>query len=124
MGKDLHSTIFSYLEDKLNNHSKIINFEKIETEDYIFYDIQRYGLPNLKIWLSDAYRFNINDYYQRPQDIDFIFLAKPESDYNQDEVLEMAYNDGINIGKFGALMGILYRENIRDYIPVERREDD
>ena len=124
MGKDLHSTILPYLEDRLRNHNKVSSFEKIETEDNIFYDIQRYELDNLKIWVSDAYIFNINDYYQRPQEIDFIYLAKPESTYNQDEVLEMAYNDGINIGKFGALMGIIYHENIKDYIPVERREDD
>ena len=35
----------------------------------------------------------------------------------------MAYNDEINIGLFGALMGILYQSNIRDYIPPERRDD-
>ena len=123
MGKDLHYTILPYLEDKLNNHNIVIGFKKFETEENIFYNITRDNKPNLKIWVSDAYRFNLNDYYQKPQEIDFIYLAKPESDYNRSEVVEMAYNDGMNIGKFGALMGILYHTNIKEYIPTERRDD-
>jgi hypothetical protein len=123
MGKDLHYTILPYLEDMLKNHNMVIGFNKIETDENIFYDINRDNRPNMKIWVSDSYRFNINDYLQRPQDIDFIYLAKPESNYNRDEVVEMAYNDGINIGKIGALMGILYQENIKEYIPKERRDD-
>jgi hypothetical protein len=124
MGKDFHYTILPYLEDALKNHNIVKNFKKIETDEYIFYNIERMGKSALKIWVSDAYRFNIHDYSTRPQDIDFIYLAKPESDYNRDEVVEMAYNDGINIGKFGALMGILYQDDIKNYIPKERREDD
>jgi len=123
MGKDLHYTILPYLEDQLKKHTMVLNFNKIETDENIFYDITRNNKPNLKIWVSDSYRFNINNYLQRPQEIDFIYLAKPESNYNREEVVEMAYNDGINIGKFGALMGILYKKNIKDYIPKERRDD-
>lgn len=123
MGKDLHYTILPYLEDQLKKHTMVLNFNKIETDENIFYDITRNNKPNLKIWVSDSYRFNINNYLQRPQEIDFIYLAKPESNYSRDEVVEMAYNDGINIGKFGALMGILYKKNIKDYIPKERRDD-
>ena len=123
MGKDLHYTILPYLEDMLKNHNMVISFNKIETDENIFYDINRDNKPNMKIWVSDSYRFNINDYLQRPQEIDFIYLAKPESNYNRDEVVEMAYNDGINIGKIGALMGILYQKNIKEYIPKERRDD-
>lgn len=123
MGKDLHYTILPYLEDNLKKHNMVISYNKIETDENIFYDINRDNKPNIRIWVSDSYEFNITDYFQRPQEIDFIYLAKPESNYNQDEVLEMAYNDGINIGKFGALMGILYQKNIKEYIPKERRDD-
>jgi len=124
MGKDFHYTILPYLENALKNHNIVKKFERIETDEHIFYKIERIGKPKLTIWVSDAYRFNIHDYSMRPQGIDFIYLAKPESDYNRDEVVEMAYNDGINIGKFGALMGILYQDDIKNYIPKERREDD
>lgn len=124
MGKDLHYTILPYLENALEKHVMVDSFEKIETNEHIFYKIERDGKSDLTIWVSDSYRFNIHDYSMRPQEIDFIYLAKPESDYNRDEVVGMAYNDGINIGKFGALIGILYQRNIRDYIPPERREDD
>lgn len=123
MGKDLHYTILPYLEKMLKNHTMVISFNKIETNENIFYDITRDNKPNMKIWVSDSYRFNINDYLQRPQEIDFIYLAKPESNYNRNEVVEMAYNDEINIGRFGALMGILYTDNIKEYIPTERRDD-
>ncbi len=124
MGKDLHYTILPYLENALAKHVIVHSFQKIETDEHIFYKIERDGKSDLTIWVSDAYRFNIHDYSMRPQEIDFIYLARPESDYNRDEVVEIACNDGINIGKFGALIGILYQINIKDYIPSERRKDD
>jgi hypothetical protein len=124
MGKDLHYTILPFLERALEQHVIVDGFDKIETDEHIFYKIQRDGKSELTIWVSDAYRFTIHDYSMRPQEINFIYLAKPENDYNRNEVVEMAYNDGINIGKFGALMGILYQRNIRDYIPPERRDDN
>ncbi len=124
MGKDLHYTILPFLEDALKKHTMVTSITRTDTDENIFYNIKRDGKSDLKIWASDSYRFNIHDYSLRPKQIDFIYLAKPESDYNREEVVEMAYNDGINIGKFGALMGILYHENIRDYIPTERREED
>lgn len=124
MGKDFHYSIVPYIEEKLQEHQMVKSISKIETDENIFYSIQRHHNSDLKIWLSDAYRFNIHDYMSRPKEINFIYLAKPESDYNRNEVVEMAYNDGINIGKFGALMGILYSNDIKNYIPKERREDD
>ncbi len=35
-------------------------------------NIKRLGKSNLRIWVSDAYRFNMHDYIQRPHNIDFI----------------------------------------------------
>lgn len=122
MGKDLHYTILPYLENALSKHKKVSTFRKIETEEDIFYEIERFGKSCLKIWISDAYRFNLTDYYRKPEDIDFIYIAKPEANYNRNEVVSNAYEDGINIGLFGALMGILYSDNIKEYIPPERRD--
>lgn len=122
MGKDLHYTILPYLEKALQNHAMVKSFTKEETDEHIFYNIKRLGKSNLRIWVSDAYRFNMHDYIQRPHNIDFIYLAKPESDYNREEVVTMAFNDDINIGKFGALIGILYVDDIKRYIPTERRD--
>lgn len=122
MGKDLHYTILPYLEKALLNHTMVESFTKEETDEHIFYNIKRASKSDLRIWVSDAYRFNIYDYTQRPHNIDFIYLAKPESDYNRDEVVRMAFDDNINIGKFGALIGILYVDDIAKYIPKERRD--
>lgn len=122
MGKDLHYTILPYLEKCLSRHSKVSTFKKIETEEEIFYEIKRLGKKDLKIWVSDAYRFNLADYYTKPDSIDFIYIAKPEANYNRDEVVNHAHQDGINIGLFGALMGILYTDDIKGYIPKERRD--
>jgi hypothetical protein len=36
----------------------------------------------------------------------------------------VAKEEGINIGKFWALMWILYTDNIVNYIPQERRKKD
>lgn len=123
MGKDLHYSILPYLERTLSEHAMVKNFTKEETDEHIFYIIERRDKAELRIWVSDAYSFNLYDYIQRPQNIDFIYLAKPESDYNRDDVVEQAYNDGINIGKIGALMGVLYQDDIKNYIPKERRDD-
>lgn len=123
MGKDLHYTILPYLEKTLRDHEMVNSFTKEETDEHIFYNIKRKHKADLRIWVSDAYRFNLHDYIQRPQNIDFIYLAKPESDYNRNEVVEQAFNDGINIGKLGALMGVLYQDDIKNYVPKERRDD-
>lgn len=122
MGKDLHYTILPYLEKALQSHTMVQSFTKEETDEHIFYNIKRVSKSDLRIWVSDSYRFNIYDYMQRPHNINFIYLAKPESDYNRDEVVRMAFDDGINIGKFGALQGILYADDIKRYIPTERRD--
>lgn len=122
MGKDLHYTILPYLEKALQDHTMVQSFKKEETDEHIFYNIKRASKSDLRIWVSDAYRFNIHDYIQRPHNINFIYLAKPESDYNRDEVVIQSFNDGINIGKIGALIGILYADDIKRYIPKERRD--
>jgi hypothetical protein len=122
MGKDLHYSILPFLERALSQHEMVSSFNKVETEEEIFYEIERIGKKSLKIWVSDAYRFNLVDYYLKPEGIDFIYVAKPEAWYDTDDVVQNALKDGINIGLFGALMGVLYVDNIKDYIPKERRD--
>jgi hypothetical protein len=124
MGKDFHYTILPFIEKALDGHDKVKMFRKEETDENIFYSIKRYGKSDIRIWISDTYIFTINDYFQKPKGIDFIYIAKPEAKYNQDEVVEAAYRDGINIGKFGALMGVLYVNDIKKYIPKERRDNE
>ncbi|MGK0256433.1 MAG: hypothetical protein ACI81I_001050 [Arcobacteraceae bacterium] len=123
MGKNLHYATLPYLENALINHDKVESFEKIETEEDILYNIKRYEKKDLLIWISDSYEFFINDYLQKPKNIDFIYCSKPEGDYSHGKVVEMAYDDGINIGKIDALLGIIYQNNIKDYIPPERRKE-
>jgi len=126
MSKDFHHTIIPFVENSLINHKMVADIKKVEDDSNIFYMIQRIWKSPLKIWLSDAYSFTINDYTNRPDNIDFIYIAKPYATYNKNEVVELALKDGINIGKFWALMGILYvdRSKVKDYIPKERKEEE
>ena len=121
MWKDIHVTILPFLENALNEHKKVKGFEKIETENEFLYNIKRIWKKDIKIWVCDAYSFNEYDYYNKPQNIDFIYIAKPEATYSYD-LLNVIKQDWINIGSFWALMWILWQDNIKDYIPPERRE--
>lgn len=121
MWKDIHYTIFPFLEAALRKHPMVIDFKKIETEDYFLYEITRNWKRDLTIWVCDSYIFTEKDYFNKPTNIDFIYIAKPEASYSE-WFVDLLKQDWMNIWKLWALMGILYVDNITDYIPVERRE--
>ena len=123
MWKDFHHTILPFLEEELVRHKMVKDFNKIETANHILYKITRNGKKDITIWVSDAYWFNINHYYSKPEWIDFIYVAKPETSYSI-AVVDIAKEEGINIGKFWALMWILHTDDIENYIPQERRKQD
>ncbi len=130
MGRNLHYTIPQYLESALEKHAKVLSWERVDnsqTDDHYIYLIRRSdGLSQMIVHLSDEYEYSLNDYFQKPDSIRegaFILVARPEAVYD-DSIVEVAQQDHVSIGKFGALMGALYKERHWDYVPKERRNEN
>lgn len=130
MGRNLHYTIPQYLESALNKHAKVLSWERIDnsqTDEHYIYLIRRLdGLSQVIVHLSDDYEYSLDDYFQRPDSIRegaFILVARPEAVYDE-SIVEIAQQDQVSIGKFGALMGALYKERHWDYVPKERRNEN
>ncbi|WP_339331959.1 hypothetical protein [Aeromonas caviae] len=128
MGRNLHYTIPRFLQNALDNHTKVLDWQRIDhphNDNDFIYRIQRTdGLSDIVLHAADEYRYSLTNYFQKPEQIRrgaFILIARPEGGY-ADEVVDIARQDEISIGKFGALMGALYREDHWNYIPKERRE--
>ncbi|MDH5976872.1 hypothetical protein L8R98_08790 [Vibrio splendidus] len=128
MGRNLHYTIPRFLHNALDNHKMVRDWKRIDhpsdDNDFI-YNIRRTGgLSDIVLHASDDYRYLLTDYFQKPEKIGqgaFILIARPEGDYAE-EVVDIASQDEISIGKFSALMGALYRDDHWNYIPKERKE--
>jgi hypothetical protein len=130
LGRNLHYTIPRYLESALNKHAKVLSWERIDnsqTDEHYIYLIRRSdGLSQVIVHLSDEYEYSLDDYFQKPDSIRegaFILVARPEAVYD-DSIVEVAQQDQVSIGKFGALMGALYKERHWDYVPKERRGEN
>lgn len=130
MGRNLHYTITEYLEAAFDKHAKIYSWERIddiqEDDHYIYLIERKGGLSDVAVHLSDEYEYVLDDYFQeseRVQEEAFILIARPEASYDF-SIVEIARQDKISIGKFGALMGALYVESHWDYVPKERREEN
>ncbi|MGL6430489.1 MULTISPECIES: hypothetical protein [Aeromonas] len=128
MGRNLHYTIPRFLQNALDNHTKVLDWQRIDhphNDNDFIYRIQRTdGLSDIVLHAADEYRYSLTNYFQKPEQIRrgaFILIARPDGGY-ADEVVDIARQDEISIGKFGALMGALYREDHWNYIPKERRE--
>lgn len=127
MGKNLHYTIPRYLEDAFDKHAKITSWDKLDSKDHYIYLVKRdKGLSDIIVHLSDEYEYTLDDYFQKSEEIlekSFILVAKPEAKYD-DSIVEVATQDKISIGKFGALMGAIYVNEHWNYVPKERREEN
>lgn len=128
MGRNLHHTIPRFLEEALDRHTKVNSWERIDhpanDNDFIYRVKRTDGLSDIIIHASDEYTYSLTDYFQRPKQIQkggFILIARPEADYDK-AIVEIASQDMISIGMFGALMGALYIEMHWTYVPKERRE--
>lgn len=130
MGKNLHYSIPKHLEEALDNHGKVASWQRADNQlgakHYIYQITRTSGLPEFTLHLSDEYQYTIDDYFQKPSEVaekSFILVARPEATYD-DAIVEMATQDKISLGKFGALMGALYIKDHWNYTPKERREEN
>jgi hypothetical protein len=127
VGKNLHYTIPRYLEEALDKHANVTSWDKIDSKDHYIYRVKRdKGLSDIIVHLSDEYEYTLDDYFQKSEEQleeSFILIAKPEAKYD-DSIVEIATQDKISIGKFGALMGAIYVKEHWSYVPKERREEN
>jgi len=130
VGRNLYYTIPKYLENALDNHTKVRSWKRIDhpknDDDFIYLIKRNDGLSDIILHASDEYFYSLTDYFQKPAQISegaFILIARPEAGYD-DAIVEIAQSDQISIGKFSALMGALYKEEHWNYVPKERREEN
>jgi hypothetical protein len=126
MGKDLHYSIFRFFENALNQNNNVDSWTREDTKTDCLYLVKRNMGGDILIHVSDSYRYTLNDYYQKPNTLgksSFIYIARPEAAYDW-SIADIAKNDKISIGKFGAVMGALHKDKHWLFIPKERREDD
>lgn len=99
----------------LKKHQKVSRWELIEEQDHYLFKIQRViPLDDLIILVSDEYRYIIDDYINRPDELppgSMIYFIKPQSGYDTN-VINLAKSDKITIGKLVEILGAL---NIQDH---------
>lgn len=118
MGKDLHQSILSFFESRLNGHQAVESFEDISNDETYIYKVNRTnGRSTMIIVLSDCYYFGEFDYLSKPTELDeggFILIAKPEVRFSN-ELQINKIEDKVIIGKIGALLGALNKEEYWKY---------
>lgn len=132
MGKNLHYSIINFIKERLTKCNKIETFNFISNDDYYVLKINRiYPFESFKIYLSDEYLYTIMDYYNKPKEInkgDFIYLARPEANFsNEIELLEVALDEDIYIGKFARLLTYInktFKEAKEDTIKYLEKEKE
>ena len=112
MGKDLHYSIINFIKERLKECDKIESYNFISDDNCYIIQVNRYHpFENFKIYLSDAYRYTLIDYYNKHKKIekgDFIYLARPEANFsNEIEILEISLSECVYIGKYRRLLMFL-----------------
>ena len=117
MGRNLHYSIPRFFEKSLDEHPMVISWERIDhpqnDSDYIYRIIRAKNFVEIFVHATDKYDYSLTDYYQKPEQLgtsSFIYVARPEATYDP-SIVEYARQDNISIGKFGAIMGALYKED-------------
>jgi hypothetical protein len=128
MGKNFHYSILPFYKDKIfSKCDKITSIKDLSNKDYYIFQINRKNsYSSFRIFLSDAYLFTENDYYEIFNLLkkgDFILIARPESNYNENLLEKISY-DGFYIGKSNFLVKFLNNDRlyIDESIKKEIRE--
>jgi hypothetical protein len=121
MGLNLHYTILTFFEKKMDQHSMVDSFQRTDNNDEYVYASGRIKYADtIRVWLSDAYIFSEQDFVNRPREIrtgDYILIARPESMGWIDTT-----GDKIGIGKIGEFMGALNVPKVWTYKPPTDEE--
>jgi hypothetical protein len=119
VGRNLNSEILKFFEARMAEHSKVADCRLLPVEEEFIYNIRRYTYNDeLRVWLSDRYRFTDMDFYNRPSQLgagDYIVIADPAG-YSTAST-ELIRQSRIGVGKLDVFMGALNKQKLWTYLP-------
>lgn len=120
MGTNLHRLVIEFFETRMESHSKVARFRRLDVDDEVVYEVERHDFGDVvRIWLSDQYHFGEGDYLARPKEIrrgDYILIARPEASFS----IGSDPDAQIGIGRIRHLMGALNVPQMWRYEPTSR----
>ncbi len=122
MSKNLHPLVIEFFENRMAEHGAVRCCSLVPDADHVIYNVERKIFAPVRVLLSDEYFYSEFCYLQRPamfQTSGFILVARPEATLDS-SLSAQARADGVGLGKIGALMGALRRENYWEYLPPQR----
>ena len=130
MGKALRPEHTYFFTKAMERHDLVSICAPIPDEHEFLFKIIRTlaeSESEVIVHLTDAYCYSLAEFYARPDRIQagsFVVIGIPHANAEQ-EVIEIAKQHRIGIGKIGKFMGALNFENIWEYMtPEERKEKE
>ena len=126
MGKQLRPEHIGFFTDRMDEHSRVLNWVPIEHQHECLFRIRRSisrSQQDVVVHLTDAYLYGLAEFYARPSELksgSFVVIGMPHADTSS-EVIEEAKKYGIGIGHIGKFMGALNVQNVWEYLPPEER---
>lgn len=127
MGKALRREHLAFFGARMNDHSRVSNWESIANQHEYLFRIRRTlsgSVSEVIVHLTDAYRYGLAEFYARPNQLragSFVVIGMPHADAAP-EVIEVAREHRIGVGHIRKFMGALNHKNIWEYITPEERE--
>ena len=127
MGKALRPEHITFFTARMNEHSRVSNWEPISNQHEYLFRIRRTlsgAKTDVIVHLTDAYRYGLAEFYARPNELragSYVVIGMPHADADL-EAIETAKEHQIGIGDIGRFMGALNHKKIWEYMtPEERR---
>lgn len=99
----------AWFEQKIKGHTRVRGLQAINELVYV---VERVNMPDVRVWLCEAYTFGVADYYavrQADPEVNAVVVLSVWNHYTPEAVAE-AKGDGVLIGTTGELMSALHRE--------------
>lgn len=130
MGKALRPEHLNFFYARMNGHSRVLSWGPIPDQHEYLFRITRIlsgSRSDILVHLTDAYRYGLAEFYSRPGRLkagSYIVIAMPHANAAA-EVIEIAKEHRIGIGKIRKFMGALNAKNTWEYMtPEERRQKE
>ena len=130
MGKVLRPEHLNFFTSRMDDHSRVTNWELIDDEHEYLFKIRRTlsGKPNdLLVHLTDAYRYGLAEFFARPRQLragSYVVIGMPHASAASDVIDEMK-QQSIGIGHIRKFMGALNYKNTWEYMtPDERQQEE
>lgn len=113
-----------FFEQAMRNHHIV---EKITKLDDSYYEISRYGLSTIRVFVSNYYALSLSDYYDIKdefQDIDCLITISNWNSVTEDAYVQGKWNR-VGVFTMGEFMGAINLERPYRYIrPIDREDND